>query len=230
MSDRVFLANTTAIDDKTSHANSCNLGCAVQSLSRIGSSSKWLETHGVHILGKVYMKEKLMKGLLIAIPVATVILIILLIVKRKREAMYKERRKFWLQEMRKIIQQDSSLNTGFLRLTRDAASVRAFTSKLITSNLKRMHIIAALGDQQILCYQSRLKNKVQNFYRRIVRIYMHFDLHVIAEQGKSFLLFNKILMNINSLYFCLKWKHGETLSNSHSSDYQKWFWWKSLDC
>ena len=57
------------------------------------------------------MKEKLMKGLLIVIPAATVILIILLIVKRKREAMYKERRKFWLQEMRKIIQQDSSLNS-----------------------------------------------------------------------------------------------------------------------
>ena len=123
-----------------------------------------------------------------------------------------------------------SKTAGFQRFIRDATSVRAFTSKLITSNLKRMHIIAALGDQQILCYQSRLKNKVQNFYRRIVRIYMHFDLHVIAEQGKSFLLFNKILMNINSLYFCLKWKHGEILSNSHSSDYQKWFWWKSLDC
>ena len=146
-----------------------------------------------------------MKGLLIVIPAATVILIILLIVKRKREAMYKERRKFWLQEMRKIMQQDSSLKTaGFQRITRDAASVRALTSNLITSNLKRMHIIVALGDQQILCYQSRLKNKVQNFYRRIVRIYMHCDLHVIAGQGKSFLLFNKILININTLYFCLK--------------------------
>ena len=146
-----------------------------------------------------------MKGLLIVIPVAAVILIILLIFKRKREAMYKERRKFWLQEMRKIIQQDSCLKiAGFQRFTRDAASVRALNLKLITSNLKRMHIIAALGDQQILCYQSRLKNKVQNFYRRIVRIYMPFDLHVIAEQGKSFLLFNKNIMNINSLYFCLK--------------------------
>ena len=171
-----------------------------------------------------------MKGLLIVIPAATVILIILLIVKRKREAMYKERRKFWLQEMRKIIQHDSCLKTAwFQRFTRDAASVRALNSKLITSNLKRMHIIAALGDQHILYYQNRLKNTVQNFYRRIVRIYMRFDPHVIAEQGKSFPLFNKILMNINLLYFCWKWKHGEILSNSHSSDYQKWFWWKSLD-
>lgn len=111
MGDEVFLTNTTAIDDKNSHANSCNLGCAAQSLSRIDDCSKWLKLHGVHTLEKVYIKEKLMKGLLIVIPAATLILIILLIVKRKKEAMYKERRKFWLQEMRKIIQQDSSLNS-----------------------------------------------------------------------------------------------------------------------
>ena len=65
-----------------------------------------------------------------------------------------------------------------------------------------MHIIAALDDQQIRYYQSPLKTNVQTFYHRTVRIYMRFDLHVIAKQGKSFLLFYKKIMNIDSLYFC----------------------------
>ena len=65
--------------------------------------------------------------------------------------------------------------------------------ELIVSNRKLMHIIAALDDQQKVRYPSQLKIMVQNFWRQIVRIYMHFDQHVIAEQGKSFLLFKKKL-------------------------------------
>merc|ERR1712131_316819 len=46
----------------------------------------------------VYLKEKLMKALLIIIPLTMVLLIIVLFAKRKREALYRKRRKFWLQQ------------------------------------------------------------------------------------------------------------------------------------
>ena len=95
MGDSIHLANTTVTDDENSHSNSCNLGCAAQSLNQIDGYQNDFK----YTLWKVYMKAKLMKGLLIVIPVATVILIILLIVKRKREARYQERRKFWFQAM-----------------------------------------------------------------------------------------------------------------------------------
>ena len=104
-----------------------------------------------------------MKGLLILIPVATVILIILLIIKRKREAMYKERRKFWLQDVGKSI-----LYAAYLKYVCSPPETKSiyFTvlmQELIVSNRKLMHIIAALVDQQKVCYQSQLKPMVQNF-------------------------------------------------------------------
>ena len=58
----------------------------------------------LHTLSKVYLKEKLMKALLIIIPLTTALLMIVLVAKRKREALYRKRRKFWLQGMSKSIQ------------------------------------------------------------------------------------------------------------------------------
>ena len=188
--------------------NSCDLGLAHQS-KPTWSSSLELVNAGVangslRTLFKAHLKEKLMKALLIIIPVTIVILIIVLCVKRKRESLYRKRRKFWLQEKSKSKYQPGTTwyCTTYWRVAQYLIGVfisRYWMPKPTESNQKQKHIIAERDDRQVTFCPISANLQIKNFYRQKIKTYIHFDLHVTAGQVKSFLFSYSIVIIIGSL-------------------------------